>query len=84
MKDELIKILSLPNYTPFEIDYSLSNKQNKVNINGIDIHFPYQIYDIQNKYMEKIIELLNNRIISNRINIGALESPTGTGKTLCL
>ena len=84
MKDELIKILSLPNYTPFEIDYFLSNKQNKVNINGIDIHFPYQIYDIQNKYMEKIIELLNNRIISNRINIGALESPTGTGKTLCL
>ena len=84
MKDELIKILSLPNYTPFEIDYSLSNKQNKVNINGIDIHFPYQIYDIQNKYMEKIIELLNNRILSNRINIGALESPTGTGKTLCL
>ena len=84
MKDELIKNLSLPNYTPFEIDYSLYKKQNIVNINGIEISFPYQVYSIQNKYMEKIIELLNNRIISNTINIGALESPTGTGKTLCL
>ena len=31
MKDELIKILSLPNYTPFEIDYlkKLIKIQNK-------------------------------------------------------
>ena len=84
MKDELIKNLSLPNYTPFEVDYSLAEKQHKVNINGIEIHFPYQTYSNQNKYMEKIIDLLNNRIISSKINLGALESPTGTGKTLCL
>ena len=34
--------------------------------------------------MEKIIQLLNDRVNSNIKNIAALESPTGTGKTLCL
>ena len=82
MKQELIK--NLPNFTPFEIDNSFSRRQKLININGIDIHFPYEIYDNQKKYMEKVIQLLNNRISINRTNIAALESPTGTGKTLCL
>ena len=84
MKDELIKILKQPNFTPFEIDYSFAKRQKIVNINGIDIYFPYDIYSNQSKYMEKIIQLLNDRVNSNIKNIGALESPTGTGKTLCL
>ena len=84
MKDELIKILKQPNFTPFEIDYSFAKRQKIVNINGIDIYFPYDIYSNQSKYMEKIIQLLNDRVNSNIKNIAALESPTGTGKTLCL
>ena len=84
MKEELIKNLNLPNYEPFEIDQNLVYRQNKININGIDIYFPYEVYDNQKKYMENIIQLLNSRINLNRTNIAALESPTGTGKTLCL
>ena len=84
MKDELIKILKQPNFTPFEIDYSFAKRQKIVNINGINIYFPYDIYSNQSKYMEKIIQLLNDRVNSNIKNIAALESPTGTGKTLCL
>ena len=84
MKDELIKTFNLPNFTPFEIDYSFAKKQNIFNINGIDIHFPYKIYGNQRIYMVKVIQLLNNRFVSNNTNIAALESPTGTGKTLCL
>ena len=79
-----LNIQNLPNYQPFEIDYSFLKRHKLVNIQGIDIHFPYEIYDNQIKYMEKIIELLNTRINSNQKNIAALESPTGTGKTLCL
>ena len=84
MKDELIKNLNLPNFNPFEIDYSFAKRQQIVNIKGIDIYFPYQIYDNQRTYMENVIQLLNNRINSHSLNIAALESPTGTGKTLCL
>jgi len=84
MKDELIKNLNLPNFNPFEIDPLKFNRQQIVNIKGIDIYFPYQIYDNQRAYMENVIQLLNNRINSNSLNIAALESPTGTGKTLCL
>ena len=59
--------------------------QKIININGIEIYFPYDIYPNQIKYMEKIIELLNNNINRDKFpNIAALESPTGTGKTLCL
>lgn len=34
--------------------------------------------------MEKIIELLNNKMNNESNDIGGLESPTDTGKTLCL
>ncbi|KAL3343670.1 hypothetical protein AABB24_027276 [Solanum stoloniferum] len=47
-------------------------------IRGIDVDFPYEAYDCQIVYMEKVIQSLQNR--SNAL----LESPTGTGKTLCL
>ena len=50
----------------------------KVTINSVDIHFPYQPYDVQIKYMESVINALNNK--QNAL----LESPTGTGKTLSL
>lgn len=48
------------------------------NIRGIDVDFPYEAYDCQLVYMEKVIQSLQNKCNA------LLESPTGTGKTLCL
>ncbi|OIW15857.1 hypothetical protein TanjilG_04392 [Lupinus angustifolius] len=48
------------------------------NIRGIDVDFPYEAYDSQIVYMEKVMQSLQEK--SNAL----LESPTGTGKTLCL
>ncbi|KAL6568135.1 Regulator of telomere elongation helicase 1 [Orobanche hederae] len=47
-------------------------------IRGIDVDFPYEAYDCQVVYMEKVIQSLQNKCNA------LLESPTGTGKTLCL
>ncbi|MCL7034751.1 hypothetical protein MKW94_004203, partial [Papaver nudicaule] len=47
-------------------------------IKGIDVDFPFEAYDCQIVYMEKVIESLDNKCNA------LLESPTGTGKTLCL
>ncbi len=47
-------------------------------INGYDVAFPYQPYQIQKNYMSKVISCLDNS------ENGLLESPTGTGKTLSL
>lgn len=45
---------------------------------GVDVSFPYDAYPCQLEYMDKVIQALQNR--QNAL----LESPTGTGKTLCL
>lgn len=50
----------------------------EVSINGVSVVFPFEPYDVQRAYMEKVIECLNTS--AN----GVLESPTGTGKTLSL
>ena len=55
-----------------------NTSHSKITISSYDIVFPYQPYDNQITYMQKVIESLSNR------HIAALESPTGTGKTLCL
>lgn len=47
-------------------------------IRGIPITFPFEPYSIQQDYMSKVIECLQNE------TNGVLESPTGTGKTLSL
>ncbi|XP_011619108.1 regulator of telomere elongation helicase 1 [Takifugu rubripes] len=47
-------------------------------LNGVTVNFPFTPYDCQKDYMTKVIECLQKR------NNGVLESPTGTGKTLCL
>ncbi|XP_072943690.1 regulator of telomere elongation helicase 1 homolog [Epargyreus clarus] len=49
-----------------------------VMISGIPVSFPFEPYDVQKAYMEKVIESLQNN--TNAV----LESPTGTGKTLSL
>ena len=49
-----------------------------VEIENIQIHFPFKPYDVQAKYMASVIKALNKK------EHALLESPTGTGKTLCL
>ncbi|CAK8535776.1 unnamed protein product [Lathyrus sativus] len=47
-------------------------------VRGIDVDFPYEAYDSQLVYMDKVMQSLQEE--KNAL----LESPTGTGKTLCL
>ncbi|XP_062868551.1 regulator of telomere elongation helicase 1 [Trichomycterus rosablanca] len=47
-------------------------------LRGISVEFPFTPYPCQEDYMSKVIECLQNKVN------GVLESPTGTGKTLCL
>lgn len=47
-------------------------------IAGIAVQFPFEPYQLQRNYMAKVLECLQNS------TNGVLESPTGTGKTLCL
>lgn len=62
-----------------EIRTNFKNKKpTKVTIHGTEIYFPYPPYENQLNYMTKVIQALNNK------SLAALESPTGTGKTLCL
>ncbi|KAJ8723007.1 hypothetical protein PYW07_004187 [Mythimna separata] len=50
----------------------------EVMICGIPVTFPFEPYEVQKVYMERVIESLQNN--TNAL----LESPTGTGKTLSL
>ncbi|CAG9783483.1 unnamed protein product [Diatraea saccharalis] len=50
----------------------------EVMIGGIPVDFPFEPYDVQKAYMEKVVESLQNNTHA------LLESPTGTGKTLSL
>ncbi|XP_040927591.1 regulator of telomere elongation helicase 1 isoform X3 [Betta splendens] len=45
-------------------------------LSNVTVNFPFPPYDCQKDYMSKVIECLQKN--------GVLESPTGTGKTLCL
>ncbi|XP_065705862.1 regulator of telomere elongation helicase 1 isoform X5 [Patagioenas fasciata] len=50
----------------------------RITLNGITVEFPFQPYPCQEAYMAKVLECLQKKVN------GILESPTGTGKTLCL
>jgi regulator of telomere elongation helicase 1 len=72
-------------FAEIKVDFLKKKKQTKITIHGIEVYFPYPPYECQLNYMTKgtrainvVIEALNNK------SIAALESPTGTGKTLCL
>ena len=47
-------------------------------VGDITVKFPYQPYEVQKVYMERVVECLKEK------KFGCLESPTGTGKTLAL
>nr|XP_054112908.1 regulator of telomere elongation helicase 1 isoform X16 [Callithrix jacchus] len=50
----------------------------KIVLNGVTVDFPFKPYKCQQEYMAKVLECLQKKVN------GILESPTGTGKTLCL
>ncbi|XP_045433235.1 regulator of telomere elongation helicase 1 isoform X1 [Pipistrellus kuhlii] len=50
----------------------------KIILSGVTVDFPFQPYKCQEEYMTKVLECLQKKVN------GVLESPTGTGKTLCL
>uniref|UniRef100_A0A7M4EFQ4 Regulator of telomere elongation helicase 1 n=1 Tax=Crocodylus porosus TaxID=8502 RepID=A0A7M4EFQ4_CROPO len=50
----------------------------KIVLNGITVDFPFQPYACQEAYMSRVLDCLQKKVN------GILESPTGTGKTLCL
>lgn len=50
----------------------------QLEINSVNVDFPYEPYPAQIQYMSHVIEALRTG------NNALLESPTGTGKTLCL
>jgi len=49
-----------------------------IELRGVPIHFPFEPYKCQKDYMGKVLDALL------RSENALLESPTGTGKTLCL
>ena len=55
-----------------------NKNQTLINLREVPIFFPFKPYDIQRDYMEKVLEALQKG--ENAL----LQSPTGTGKTLCL
>jgi regulator of telomere elongation helicase 1 len=50
----------------------------RYHLRGVDVDFPHEAYPCQQQYMSRVIESLQTG--KNAL----LESPTGTGKTLCL
>ena len=57
----------------------------QISIDEVKVEFPFQPYETQMAYMKKVIQLYNNKLDNkNYQGIDALESPTGTGKTLSL
>mmetsp|Transcript_18440 Transcript_18440/g.46903 ORF Transcript_18440/g.46903 Transcript_18440/m.46903 type:complete len:309 (-) Transcript_18440:30-956(-) len=62
----------------FEQESDGSRRMHLLHIRGVPIEFPFQPYPSQLLYMEKVIESLQQQ------QHALLESPTGTGKTLCL
>jgi len=57
---------------------NVSSPPTTLEIRGVNVHFPFQPYACQKAYMEKVMDALF------KSEHALLESPTGTGKTLCL
>ncbi|RQM29437.1 hypothetical protein B5M09_011906 [Aphanomyces astaci] len=68
-------MIPLGDFPPF---FKSGTNMPTLQIGGIPVSFPFTPYDSQVVYMEKVIQSLEFK--QNAL----LESPTGTGKTLCL
>ena len=53
-------------------------QEHKVDADGIAVHFPRKPYSVQERFMTSAVSALKSD------SVALLESPTGTGKTLCL
>merc|ERR1712223_1922733 len=53
-------------------------EEKNLQLGSYSVKFPYEPYEAQKLYMEKVLECLRDK------KFGLLESPTGTGKTLAL
>ena len=60
------------------VDMNMAGRQHKEVMDGLHVYFPFKPYDCQKDYMSRVMEALQHK--ENAL----LESPTGTGKTLCL
>ncbi|KAF7457059.1 DNA repair helicase [Cryptosporidium felis] len=56
----------------------MNHVRNEYLVEGYTVYFPYNAYKCQLDYMQKVLYSLKNK------KHALLESPTGTGKTLCL
>lgn len=56
----------------------LHSSPTTINLRGTQVHFPFKPYQCQENYMTTVLDALHHE--ENAL----LESPTGTGKTLCL
>ena len=63
---------------PYVIDKKLIIHQKETEIEKRRVYFPYEPYEVQVQYIKKVFNALDSK--TNAV----LESPTGTGKTLCL
>ncbi len=59
-------------------EFVLRHSMPSIKVNGIDVDFPFDPYPSQIRYMSSVIDALRGG------QSALLESPTGTGKTLCL
>ncbi|XP_032951406.1 regulator of telomere elongation helicase 1 isoform X3 [Rhinolophus ferrumequinum] len=67
-----------PAFQPTSVPSREQANMPKITLNGVTVDFPFQPYKCQEEYMTKVLECLQKKVN------GILESPTGTGKTLCL
>ena len=64
---------------PSKVNLRMSTAQPEAfAVDDVSIKFPYEPYEVQKVYMQKVVECLKDQ------KFGCLESPTGTGKTLAL
>lgn len=64
-----------------------SKIKNKYRLQNTNIYFPFELYQTQKNYISKLLSNRPNRLKIEAIkekSHGLLESPTGTGKTLCI
>jgi regulator of telomere elongation helicase 1 len=76
--DDMLKSLMMRFSLTIFLKYSHSTRMPSLRVNDVDVQFPFDPYPAQAEYMRSVLTTLS------RSGQALLESPTGTGKTLCL